>query len=171
MVRAGAVVVVTTLALAAGHAAGGESRLAEQPAAKVAVRRVVGMKQRGAEARLRAHGLRFAVRTAVSSKPAGTVLAQSPNARKRVARGTTVHLTVAVAAPVATPETISVPNVVGLLRDAAEGKLSAAGLDPSVSLVYSLLAVGSVVAQDPDPGEHVARSTQVRISVSRGPGP
>jgi beta-lactam-binding protein with PASTA domain len=99
------------------------------------------------------------------------VLAQSPKARRRVPRGTIVHLTVAIAAPPATPETIGVPNVVGLLRDAAEGKLSAAGLEPSVSLVYSLLAVGSVVAQDPGAGEHVARSTPVRISVSRGPGP
>ena len=88
-----------------------------------------------------------------------------PRARARVARGATVRLTVAAAGQVA------VPDVVGLQREAAADRLSSAGLEPRVVLVYSLLLVGSVVDQDPGAGRLAAAGTAVTISVSRGPGP
>jgi len=165
MVRAGALVVASALALLAGPTAGAGGGYAPLTARQVIVPSVVGMTRAHAEHRLRALGLRLAVVTAGSGGAAGTVVAQRPRARARVARGATVRLTVAAAGQVA------VPDVVGLQREAAEDRLSSAGLEPRVVLVYSLLLVGSVVDQDPGAGRLAAAGTAVTISVSRGPGP
>src|SRR3954452_2123519 len=114
MVRAGALVLVSVLALLAGPSAGSGAGFGPQAARQVVVPSVLGLTRQKAEHRLRALGLRLAVSAGASTRTAGTVVAQRPRARVRVTRGATVRLTVAAAGPVA------VPDLVGLERDAAE---------------------------------------------------
>ena len=163
-------VVLAGLAIAATPAAGhgmGATLTAgsrAQAPSKATVPNVVGSKRAAASTRLRALGLRVVVATVQSSMPAGTVVAQRPRAKTVVGRGTTVRLTVAANGP------IVIPNVVGLLKDDAEQKLSAAGLVPSVDYVHSLELVDTVVEQQPGAGARVAALTRVRIAISSGPG-
>ncbi len=132
---------------------------------KVTVPNLTGMKTRAARHRLAVLGLRVTIRAVVSTKPAGTVVAQRPLARAVVARGTIVRLSVAAAGEVA------VPDVLGDLKDRAEQRLRHAGLSPRVVYVESLRLVGTVVAQDPSGGSSVASGSPVTISISSGPGP
>ena len=67
--------------------------------------------------------------------------------------------------PVVDAATVSVPSVVGKTWQAAEAKLSAAGLRSVLRTVPSKQRAGIVVAQSPAAGAAVARSTLVRLSV------
>jgi beta-lactam-binding protein with PASTA domain len=139
---------------------------AGRAASRVVVPSVTGLMTQAARRKLVALGLRVAVEPVASAKPAGTVVAQRPRARVRVARGTTVRLGVAAGAA-----QVAVPDVIGDEKDLAEQRLQVAGLSPNVLYVESLHLVGTVVAQDPPGGARVDPGTRVTISISRGPGP
>jgi hypothetical protein len=95
-------------------------------------------------------------------EPQGTVLAQSPQARTRVAIGTSVTLTVATA------EIVEVPAVVGLSHDDAAAAITRAGLAVgTVSPRFSLRAGGTVVAQSLAPRARVQFGTPVAIDEAR----
>jgi beta-lactam-binding protein with PASTA domain len=96
-------VVVTTAATTTAATSGGS-------AARVAVPRLVGTQLSDAEHTLEGLGFKSTVKSVTSSKPAGTVLDQSPATGSNLRRGSTVALTVAAASsqtttPSATPST------------------------------------------------------------------
>jgi beta-lactam-binding protein with PASTA domain len=134
----------------------------------VAVPNLIGMKTQAAKRRLTASGLRVSVRAVISTKPVGTVVAQRPLPRAVVARGTLVRLSISSAAIAGQ---VSVPDVIGDLKETAEQRLANAGLSSNVAYVDSLQLVGTVVAQDPQAGVRVPSGARVTISISRGPGP
>jgi len=127
------------------------------------------------EALLRAADLKMGitVQTPTSSAQPGTVLAQEPAADTRVARGSTVRLTVAaaVAVPDAVPETTRVPRITGANISFAQTTLEKLGLvlgsvsrapDPAVP-------EGLVTQQNRDPDEVVKKGARIDVVVSSGP--
>jgi eukaryotic-like serine/threonine-protein kinase len=136
------------------------------PVKTVKVPNVVGSGLAGAKTRLTRTHLKYTVTFVASTKPATTVVKQTPGANAVVDQGTTVKLTVA-----APSSSITVPNVAGYSTTQARGTLSAHTLTPgSVSYVCSSsFGKGVVAATTPRAGAKVAKGTTVGISVSTGP--
>jgi beta-lactam-binding protein with PASTA domain len=135
--------------------------LAVSAAQNLAVPNVVGRREAAAVSALRAKG--FAVQTAnvVSSKPSGTVIAQSPAAAASVLRGSTVTIRISRGL-------VSVPNVVGQSRDTAVAAIRGAGLVPKAFVVPSSQPKNNVVSQSPQAGKRIAGGSTVRLNVSNG---
>ena len=131
--------------------------------ALVAVPDVVGLDADKAEQRLVALKLVPDERSAFSQKPRGTVISQDPAASTRVRQGSRVVLTVSHGRG-----KVAVPAVVGQTVQNATKALRKADLVPNVVQVPSDQPAGTVVAQDPQPGETVVRGSKVRINVSKG---
>ncbi len=94
----------------------------------------------------------------------GLVISSDPAGGAEVAKGSEVKLVVSSG-----PDTITVPNVVGLTEDRARSTLEQAGFaSVSSSQVDSLKDEGSVVAVDPGEGEQAARNTPIKLQVSTG---
>jgi beta-lactam-binding protein with PASTA domain len=161
-----------TLVVLVGCVAGALATTSSSARPHVVVPKVTGLTSQAAGHRLVSIGLHVRVHLVVSTLPAGTVLAQSPRARAVVLRGVTVRLTVAKAPVQAGGKTqVTVPDLVGLEKDAAAQRLQDAGLDANVDYVNSLQLVGTVVVQSPAAGSMVDSGSAVTISISRGPGP
>jgi beta-lactam-binding protein with PASTA domain/tRNA A-37 threonylcarbamoyl transferase component Bud32 len=136
------------------------------PVKTVKVPDVVGSGLAGAKTRLTRTHLKYTVTFVASTKPATTVVKQTPAAGAVVKQGTTVKLTVA-----APSSSITVPNVAGYTTTQARGTLSAHTLTPgNVSYACSsTFGKGVVAATTPRAGAKVAKGTTVVISVSTGP--
>ncbi len=131
----------------------------------VAVPFVKGLTEQLAVDKIRAAGLSPQVaRDFSDSVEKGTVIDQSPDPGEKVAKHGNVDITVSKG-----KETVKVPSVKGLSRDAAISALVNAGLDPHAFDVASSAPVGTVTAQDPLAGEEVEKGSKVRINVSSGP--
>lgn len=63
---------------------------------------------------------------------------------------------------------LTVPSVIGLEREAAVAALRAAGFEVAVELVPSDQPQGTVIAQDPEPGERLIQTGTVTITVVEG---
>lgn len=101
---------------------------------------------------------------------AGLVIAQSPQAGKRVESGTEVALSVSRGPEPAA--NIQVPDVVGRTQVDARTRLEQAGLTVRiVQTHHENVPAGKVIAQSPGGGSGVARGTAVAIVVSRGAPP
>jgi len=98
-----------------------------------------------------------------SSVKEGFAIGTSPEEGTEVDRGARVRLFVSSG-----PEQVSVPNVVGLTREAAETRLTREGLDPQVRMQDSDAPEDEVIAQDPVEGSKVDAGDRVTITVSRG---
>ncbi|MBP9002133.1 MAG: PASTA domain-containing protein [Candidatus Hydrogenedentes bacterium] len=95
--------------------------------------------------------------------PAGQVITQTPQPGPAVC-GTTVTLTVSSG-----PCNATVPDVVGLTREAAEAAVTAAGLIPSAQEVCNdTVPAGTVSTQNPAAGVSVTIGTTVSIAISTG---
>ena len=66
------------------------------------------------------------------------------------------------------PELVTVPDVVGLSRDSAEGRITSEGLDVAIREEESDERVDEVIAQDPAGGSRIDRGETVTITVSTG---
>jgi serine/threonine-protein kinase len=97
--------------------------------------------------------------------PAGTVVSVS------VAEGTSVpHSTVPVLTVSQGPAPVTIPQVVGLGKDAALTALTDLGLAPSSTDDYSeTVAAGLVISQTPENGTEGHRGDKVALVVSLGP--
>ena len=93
----------------------------------------------------------------------GLAIRTVPREGVEVQRGTRVRLLVSSGA-----EQIAVPDVVGLSRDSAEGRLRDEGLGVSVEEAESDEPEGEVITQTPGGGSRVDRGARVTITVSRG---
>jgi eukaryotic-like serine/threonine-protein kinase len=92
------------------------------------------------------------------------VISQDPEPGDRVPRDNRVVLRVSEG-----PPTTVVPDVEGRTATDAVAVLKDAGLNANVQRVPSREPEGTIVAQDPAPGETVRLGTSVRINASRGP--
>ena len=125
---------------------------------------VVGSRDTDAIARLQAAGFRVSSSPVSSTRPAGTVLTQSPAEGTTAARGSTVRITVSGGRQVRT-----VPDVVGETEAAADRILRDAGFTVRVvdRPVTDPGRDGLVVEQDPRAEARVQGTTQVTIYVGR----
>jgi beta-lactam-binding protein with PASTA domain/tRNA A-37 threonylcarbamoyl transferase component Bud32 len=102
-----------------------------------------------------------------SSVPVGDVISQSPSPGQRIARGSTVEITVSSGAEQAT-----VPGVVGSGQGEAENAIVNANLVVgSVTSQTSAEPAGTVIGQNPSAGTQVEIGSSVSIVVSSGGAP
>ena len=133
-----------------------------------AVPNVVGLLYADASARLNAAG--FKGRTGESlyhpTAPKSSVLGQTPAPGVKALKGNEVTLDVSLGAKKG-----SVPNVVGMTRDAATKELEAAGFDVPPDIIERLDSHprGEVLATTPRIGTTVLQPSPVRLTVSAGP--
>jgi beta-lactam-binding protein with PASTA domain len=92
----------------------------------------------------------------------GFAIGTSPDEGAEVDRGSRVRLFVSSG-----PARVTVPNVVGLTREAAETKLTRAGLNVSVQQQESDRPENEVIDQSPGQGTKVQRGDQVTLTVSK----
>jgi len=130
----------------------------------VAVPKLIGLRSDAAVRLVKAVRLRPSSRVVVSNVRAGTVVTQNPAVGSRVAKGTTIFLTVSKGPPL-----VTVPGVRGLAVRKAVRTLSGLGLIAVTRLVPSARPTGTVVAQSPARGKKVVRGSKVRLNVSSGP--
>jgi eukaryotic-like serine/threonine-protein kinase len=98
-----------------------------------------------------------------SSVKKGFAIGTSPREGTEVDRGSRVRLFVSSG-----PEQVTVPDVTGLTREAAETRLTREGLDPVVEMQESDQPEDEVIAQDPGEGAKVDAGARVTITVSQG---
>lgn len=130
---------------------------------KVAVPRVVGMRQERAAERLDETKLDSEVREVFAERGAGIVVRQRPRPEQEVAEGTRVLLEVSKG-----PQPVAVPNLVGLSEADAGKAIEAGGFSAVVYDVPSEEPKGVVVAQEPAAGERAPAGSRVRLNVSTG---
>jgi beta-lactam-binding protein with PASTA domain len=128
----------------------------------IEVPRLVGLTSSGARSTLRELGLRSTQRPVESTRPKGTVVAQSPRDGARLRKGQSVTLTVSTG-----PALVSVPEVVGRDEQTARAELEAAGFE--VEVVEQATDVvekdGVVLDQDPAGGASKPKGSVVTITI------
>ena len=132
---------------------------------KATVPNVVGSDQTTATSTLGSAGFTAAINQVDSTKPQGTVIAQSPHAGASAEVGSTVSLDVSSGAP----PTVGVPNVVGESPDSARSSLRSAGFNVAVSyeVVKQQEKIGVVIGQSPGGGSDVNPGSTVTITVGK----
>jgi serine/threonine-protein kinase len=126
---------------------------------------VEGLSVDQAVAQLEADGFRTSVATEASDAPSGSVVAQDPAAGMEAEEGSTVALRVSGG-----PDTIAVPNAVGLPEADARDRLVGAGFQVESNEVFAEREPGTVTAQSPGAGAEAERGATVTIDVSKGTG-
>lgn len=131
--------------------------------ASVEVPAVVGLTLEAARQRLAARDLELSSTEETSDRPAGEVIAQSPDAGTEAAPGSTVELTVSSGPD----EGISLPNLVGQLREDAEATVRELGLVPVVIEQETTILPqdGRVIDQEPAGGDTVTSGSSVTLTV------
>ena len=155
------VIGVVLLVLAAGAVAW--YLLAQEDTKQVPA--VEGLNGNEASEQLQEAGFRVSVVTEASDAPEGTVFAQDPGAGEDAEEGSTVTISVSRG-----PDTIAVPNAVGLAEAEARDRLVDAGFQVESNEVFSDREPGTVTAQSPNAGAEAERGSTVTIQVSKGSG-
>jgi len=137
-------------------------------AGKVSVPDVTGQSEQTADAILRRAGLNPVPQLQSSSTvPTGVVISQSPEANKRVDRGSRVNLVVSGG-----PASAPVTDVEGLSEADALKKLRKAGFKPRVTKQASpTVPAGKVIGTNPPAGTFEQLGSGVEVFVSSGPAP
>jgi beta-lactam-binding protein with PASTA domain len=151
-------------AIAAAIALSGDD--APPAAAQVQVPVVAGQAEAAARTAIEGAGLTVGeVTTQASTSVAqGVVIGSDPSAGASVEKNSKVNLVVSGG-----PDTLAVPNVVGLTLDRARSTLEQAGFTSVNSReTDSLEKAGNVVAIDPGEGEQAAPNTPITLQVSTG---
>jgi beta-lactam-binding protein with PASTA domain len=130
---------------------------------QVAVPNVLGLKEAEAKERLEAAKFEVKIERVFAAAPKGEVVDQVPRSGETAATGSVVTLKVSKG-----PNTKPVPDVIGLQEDEATAKLRESGFEPRVFDVPAEDSAGTVVAQEPEPGEPAPPDSTVRINVSTG---
>jgi serine/threonine-protein kinase len=123
---------------------------------------VVGLTEDEATSLLDAENFRTTVKDVESTKPAGTVLTQTPAGSTKAPKNSIVKLTVAKE-----PESATVPDVVGRTQANALNTISAQGFEARVVVGNALTPAddGKVIAQAPSPGQKLKKGQTVTITV------
>jgi eukaryotic-like serine/threonine-protein kinase len=131
---------------------------------KVAVPRVVGLKEQDALVKLASVGLRPKEVYKPTRQPKGVVVSQAPQEATEVKKGTQVKLVIDSGAP-----KVAVPSVTGMSAAEAQAALDKEGLDSTTTQVTSSKPAGSVVDQAPKAGAKLAKGSTVTLSVAKAP--
>src|SRR5207248_1103184 len=137
---------------------------------------VVGMKQKAAEDTLTKANFVPIDKTVDSSKPAGTVVAQSPGGGATVPLGSAVTIDISngkAPPPPPKPKKVPVPDVVGETKGQAKNDLTSQGF--AVAVTYQTVADpskdGVVLSQNPPGGTKAPPGSTVSIVVGKKAGP
>jgi beta-lactam-binding protein with PASTA domain len=177
---------VTTVVTTSGTAAAGKP-----------MPKLTGQTLAEAKATLATFGIQPAVTPQTSKLPAGTILAQAPQAGTTLTRGTPVTLVVAHAPQQSTttstetttstdttttttptttasapppPRTATVPDVSNMTEAAAVQSLNRAGIIASLAFIPGSDPLGTVEGQAKQSGTTVPYHSHMQINVSSGPG-
>ena len=133
----------------------------EDASKKVSVPSVIGK----TETTLNSLGLGYKATYQPSNTiPEGTVISQGTSSGTKVAKNTTITLSISSG-----PESSSVPNVVGQDQVGASSLLESAGFKVSVKQSYSdSVEQGKVISQSPSGSTTVSPGSTVTITVSQG---
>src|SRR5262245_2909931 len=126
---------------------------------------VQGIPLEQAVQRLESAGFEVEMANEANDAPSGTVVAQDPGAGTEAEEGSTVQLTVSSG-----PDTVAVPNAVGLAEAEARDRLVAAGFQVESTGVFSEREPGTVASQTPAAGAAAKPGSTVSIEVSKGTG-
>ncbi len=128
-----------------------------------AVPAVVGLRVDAAVTKLQDDGFKVQIVRQSNAHAAGVVFGQNPAAATKHDDGSSVRLLVSKGRTRTT-----VPNGVGLAQGAARDRLVQAGFRVMTAEVFSDQPRGTVVAQQPAAGGHVAPGSLVRLNISKG---
>ena len=134
---------------------------------KVSVPNLVGMTQAAATSALTAAGLALgAVALEYSTVPAGNVISHNPASGSVVYAGTIISMVVSRG-----PQTVIVPNVVGMAQPDAQSAIIADGLTVGVITQEnsSTVPIGHIISQNPSGGTSAIAGSPVALVVSLGP--
>ena len=137
----------------------------EDNSKKVSVPSVIGKTEEEAKTTLNSVGLGYKATYQPSNTiPEGTVISQGTSSGTKVAKNTTITLSISSG-----PESSSVPNVVGQDQVEASSILESAGFKVSVKQSYSnSVEQGKVISQSPSGSTTVSPGSTVTITVSQG---
>ena len=133
----------------------------------VTVPSVIDLPEDEAVTRLEELGLIVNIKERVFDKNVakGNVISQSFQAHREVDRGSTIDLVISKG-----KEHISMPNVMGLSKENAESILSKNGLEiANILEEESDEPKGSVIRQNPKPGDEVELAAKIDLIISSGP--
>ncbi|MEA2185866.1 MAG: eukaryotic-like serine/threonine-protein kinase [Solirubrobacteraceae bacterium] len=127
---------------------------------------VIDLDRDDAHKKLRAAGFAFKdIPTSSDSVGIDHVIQQEPSARSQAKQGVAINLEISTG-----PERVAVPEVVGKSENDARGALEGAGFRVSVKQKEDAKAdPGTVLAQSPEQGTQLARSSTVTITVAAQP--
>jgi len=150
--------VILAVALLVKSLLGNDSGLISTPS-------VVGLSQQDATLRLANGGLQVGkVQQTFDPKPAGTVVAQSPEAGFLIGKGDKVDLTVSKGI-----EMTVVPQIIGQSQAEAEAQLRSSKLVIAQVIPRDVnMPAGQVLAMQPPPGTQVPVGTKVTLVVASG---
>jgi serine/threonine-protein kinase len=131
-------------------------------ASRVAVPRLIGLKEPQALVRLGEAGLRPKEVFKPTKKPTKVVVSQDPEEGTEVKKGAQVTLVIDSGAP-----KVAVPDVVGQPVHQATARLDAVGLDSNQTEVTSTDPAGTVVDQAPAAGTQIPKGSVVTLSVAK----
>ncbi|MET7901606.1 Stk1 family PASTA domain-containing Ser/Thr kinase [Streptomyces sp. NPDC005355] len=136
-----------------------------KPAARVEVPDVLNVQFDSAEQQLKNKGFEVLKETEESDQTAGKVIRQDPEGGKKVAKGSTITLTVAQA-----QSKVLVPDVTTQKLDQAKAALQAKGLQVQAQEEENGdVEAGTVLRQDPEGGQEVAPNSVVTLTVAKAP--
>ncbi|MCC6223850.1 MAG: Stk1 family PASTA domain-containing Ser/Thr kinase [Thermoleophilia bacterium] len=136
-----------------------------QESKPVAVPNVVGIKRELAVQLIVDEGLHAKVERRADEKvKSGIVAEQSPGPGTRISKGETVTIVVSTGVPL-----VEVPKVAGATLDQATAILADSELEWDVKYAFSdRFEEGTVMSQDPKPGEQAPQGSVVTLRVSKG---
>jgi beta-lactam-binding protein with PASTA domain len=130
---------------------------------QVPVPSVLNLREQAAVQTLEQAGFEVQIQRVFAGAPQRTVVEQEPRGGVQAARGSTVELKVSRGRNLNT-----VPDVLGLSEEEAVAALREREFEPRIFDVPSPDPEGTVVAQQPQPGEQAPPDSRVRINVSTG---
>jgi eukaryotic-like serine/threonine-protein kinase len=129
---------------------------------KVAVPRVVGLKEQPALLRLAQLGLRPKEVYRPTKQPKGVVVSQKPKEASEIEKGSQVRIVIDSGAP-----KVAVPDLGGKTFADARAALDKLGFDSARTQVTSEKPAGTVVDQAPQPGGKLEKGSTVTLSVAK----
>jgi len=130
---------------------------------RVPVPNMLGLKEAEARRRLEAAKFKVKVQRVFAGAPKGAVVDQLPRSGERVAPGSLVTVKVSKGRNLK-----PVPDVIGLREEEAVANLRASGFEPRIFDVPAADPAGTVISQEPSPGERAPPDSSVRVNVSTG---
>jgi serine/threonine-protein kinase len=131
---------------------------------RVEVPPLVGKNENDVIAQLARLGLKTHTREVPSTKPAGTITAQDPQAGTKLPVHSVVTINVAKG-----PVPVAVPSVISQPIDQASSQLQALGFKVATTFVDSDQPANTVIDQAPPAGQSAGRGSVISLTVSKGP--